>query len=240
MDVREWDSRFFGYPVASRSFDAAAPTASDLHRILREARNSGVRLLYLFLPPVDASCRFTLEQAGAKPVGRKCEYSKPVRMPEASEVGEGVVLCRRSSPGLEQLALQSGVQSRFRLDDGFRNGEFERLYREWLASSLRGENGKRVFVAGKMENPGGLVTVEPGEIARIGLLAVSADQRGTGLGRRLVAEAERFCCDHDRAELRVATQSENQEACRFYEACAFRKIAEVEIFHVWLPAKPAG
>jgi dTDP-4-amino-4,6-dideoxy-D-galactose acyltransferase len=209
----------------------------DIESVLQEARDSGVRLLYLFMPHIDESLRHAVEQTGAKAVGCKVEYSKAVHMSLVSNPpADNIAPCCESSPSLEQLALQSGIYSRFRIDDGFRNREFERLYQEWLASSLRGDAGKRVYVAGAAADPQGLITLEPdGGVARIGLLAVDAGQRGRGLGRRLVAEAERVCCREGIAELRVATQAENQGACHFYEECGFRIISEVEIFHVWLP-----
>jgi len=234
IEVREWDSRFFGYPVASVSFAALPNPASDIPSALQEARTEGIRLLYLSMPPVQAALRHAIEQAGTKSVGRKVEYSKPIHMPSPSDEKGGIFLCHENSPALEHLALQSGSHSRFHLDDGFQNQEFERLYREWLASSLRGENGKRVYVAGDATDPQGLITLEPGQMARIGLLAVDARQRGHGLGHQLVAEAERVCHQNHFAELHVATQAENTRACHFYEICGFRKISETEFFHAWL------
>ena len=233
LEPREWDSAFFGYPVASTSF-GAPPAPADIRAAVDNARQAGIRLLYLFMPPIDPALRHAVEREGAQAVGRKVDYSKSVRPPPAAEPGTDIALCREPTPQLEALALQSGVCSRFRVDDGFRNHEFERLYREWLASSLRGDGGKRVYIAGDATSPCGLITVEPGAIARIGLLAVDARQRGCGWGGRLVAEAERFCHLHHYDELRVATQAENPGACRFYESCGFLRISETEIFHAWL------
>ncbi len=241
IENREWDSRFFGYPVASASFGPALPRLPDILAARDEARQAAVRLLYLFLPPVDAALRSSIEQAGFLPVGQKVEYARKVGMPPPMEPGPDIALCRESSAPLEQLALESGSHSRFRLDPGFRNREFERLYGEWLASSLRGDQGKQVFVAGSAARPLGLVTLEPGpSAARIGLLAVDASQRGRGLGRRLVAEAERFCVRNRIAELQVATQSANRGACRFYETCGFGKSSETDVFHAWLMPSQAG
>lgn len=239
LEPREWDSAFFGYPVASVAF-GAPPAPADIRAAVDTARRAGIRLLYLFMPPVDSSLRHAVEREGAKAVGRKVDYSKSVRTPPpAAGSGNDIAGCRESTPQLEALALQSGVCSRFRVDDGFRNHEFERLYREWLDSSLRGDGGKQVFIAGDVSAPRGLITVEPGAIARIGLLAVDARQRGGGLGHRLVAEAERFCHLHHYDELRVATQAENPGACRFYGSCGFQRISETEIFHVWLTPDPS-
>ena len=238
MPIRrlEWDSRFFGYPVAAVTCDRAL-RPDDLPPLLREARGDGIRLIYLFAPVGAPALQAAIRKAGAIFLGCKREYVKQIRFPPLPDPEPDIVPCSETSPELELLALESGRHSRFRLDDGFRNGEFERLYREWLASSLRGENGKRVYVSGRGDAPRGLITLEPGEeIVRIGLLAVAAAWRGQGLGRRLVAAAEGFCIQNRCAALHVATQTANPKACRFYERCGFRKIYDIECYHAWLAA----
>ena len=233
----DWDSRFFGYPVGALALPQSPDLTAEIHAGLAEARAKDFRLLYLFLAPGAEEIREGLVRAGAFYAGCKVDYSKPVAPAALPPPGAELSACRENSRALEQLAFQSGAHSRFRLDPRFRNQEFERLYREWLASSLRGDAGKRVFIAGSAAAPRGLVTVEPGEPFRIGLLAVDAGQRGQGLGHRLLAAAERFSHDNQAQELRVATQAENQGACRFYENCGFRILSKTDIFHVWL--KPA-
>ncbi len=235
VQVRAWDSRFFGYPVASAELGPAVPALAAVVDILQEARQAGIRLLYLSLPPLGNDLRRAVERAGARFVGRRREYAMAAHMPPPAAVQPDLVTCREHRAPLEALALASGEQSRFRLDPGFQNREFERLYAEWLAVALRGEGGKCAFVAGSRDAPRGLITVEPGPAARIGLLAVAADQRGRGLGRRLVAEAERFCVERGIGELRVATQAANPAACRLYEACGFQPIADTDWFHAWSP-----
>lgn len=229
---RDWDSAFFGYPVAAAEF-ARPPAPDEIRARLDDARRQGIRLLYLFAPPLEAAPRRACEHAGLKWMGRKVEFAKPLSSP-AGPADPDLVPCREWTPALEGLALQSGEHSRFRLDAGFRNREFERLYAEWLAGSLRGDGGKRAWIAGTPSAPRGLITLEPGEALRIGLLAVDARQRGRGLGRRLVAEAERRGALQRAPELRVATQAENAGACRFYESRGFACVSQTEIFHAWL------
>ena len=237
MPIRrlEWDSRLFGYPVGWAAFPAGTDLVAEVRAALQAARPAGLRLLYLSMPPVAEALRQTLADLGATPVGCKVEFAKPVPAAPPPGSGNGLCWCRESSAALEDLALRSGRYSRFRLDAGFQNREFERLYREWLAAALRGDGGRRALVAGSPDAPRGLITLEPGTDVRIGLLAVAAGERGRGLGRHLVAEAERFCFQSQAAGLQVATQAANAGACRFYEACGFRRIAETEFFHAWFP-----
>ena len=237
---KEWDSAFFGYPVAAADLVRSAAPLAEARAAAAEAERDGIRLLYLFLPPLAAADRAEFRRAGFRDVGGKVDYARTVAAGEGGAPDPDVVPCGVASAALERLAFQSGAYSRFRLDEGFRQNEFERLYREWLGGSLAGNDGKRVYVAGAPESPRGLLTLEPGAVVRIGLFAVAPECRRQGLGRRLAAAAVRFCVTRGGGELRVATQIENQEACRFYESCGFRKIREESIFHAWLPAPPAA
>ncbi len=233
---REWDSRFFGYPVASASLQPGPTLLDEVRHVLQDARRADIRLLYLTMAPVEALRRRAMEDMGAVYAGQRVEFSRPVRVPSpAARTGE-VTDCHEATPALESLALQSGLHSRFRRDPGFQNREFERLYAEWLASSLRGDDGKCVRIIGPASAPAGLITLEPApDEVRIGLLAVDAGQRGKGLGHRLLAEADHFCHQRHLATIRVATQAENKEACRFYARCGFVEIETIDYFHAWLP-----
>lgn len=237
---RDWDSRFFCYAVASVVFSSAEEFVADCSAALAEARHTGIRLLYVSCPPLSPDQYKTAKRLNLTPVGQRVEFSKrlPLQDGPEREVDAGISICSDTSPALEQLALQSGHHSRFRLDPRFRHQEFERLYAEWLISSLRGDDGKCVLVAGAPATPHGFITLEPGKIAHIGLLAVDAALRGAGLGRRLVAEAERFSAARGSTHLQVATQGGNQPARRLYERCGFMQIEALDQFHAWFPAEP--
>ena len=235
---REWDSAFFGYPVAAAELDHSPVSIAEVAAARDEARRQGIRLLYVFLPPVDEALRSALRREGIQAVGRKVEYAKDVPADRAADPDPEIIPCRVGSAALEQLAIQSGQYSRFRLDGGFRHQEFERLYREWLAGSLAGRDGKCVFGAGEETHPLGMVTLEPGDAVRIGLFAVDPAHHRRGIGRRLMDRAEQFCVQRCARELRVATQAENRPACLFYESRGFAKASETDVFHVWLPETP--
>ncbi len=240
LEPRDWDSAFFGYPVAAAEPDHGSASAAEVVAALKEAGGRGIRLLYVFLPPADEALHSALRREGLRDVGRKVDYAKAMPASLATVPDPEIIPCRAGSAALERLAFQSGKYSRFRLDDGFRRQEFERLYREWLAGSLAGQNGKCVFVAGEETHPLGMVTLEPGEAIRIGLFAVDPAHQRRGIGRRLMDRAEQFCIQRRAPELRVATQAENRQACLFYESRGFAKASETDVFHAWFPEGPAG
>lgn len=238
LESRNWDSAFFGYPVASVEL-AVRSAASDIGGVLEEARRRGIRLLYAFLPPGGEALRDAFRREGMRFVGQKVDFAKTI-VPSGVDAAADpeIVPCRTFNAALERLAIQSGEYSRFRCDDGFRNREFERLYREWLAVSLEGRDGQCVFAVGEETRPRGMITLEPGAAVRIGLFAVDSACRRQGIGRRLMVRAEQYCVQQRAAELRVATQAENRQACLFYESQGFAIASAVDVFHAWLPDKP--
>ena len=239
LESRNWDSAFFGYPVASVEL-AERSAAAEIGGVLAEARRRGIRLLYVFLPPGGEARRDALRREGIRFVGQKVDFAKTIDPAGVDSAPDPeIVPCRAFNAALERLALQSGEYSRFRCDDGFRHREFERLYREWLEVSLAGRDGKCVFAAGEETRPRGMITLEPGAAVRIGLFAVDPACRRQGVGRRLMVRAERFCVQRRAAELRVATQAENRQACLFYESQGFAIAGATDVFHAWLPEKPA-
>ncbi len=236
LRTKDWDSAFFGYPVASLELHSPATTWAEVASSIREASCRNIRLLYLFLSPVDDVVRSALQE-NVRYVGRKVDYVKDVPSSISMVPDPEIVPCRSFSVALERLALQSGEFSRFRLDRGFHQQEFERLYHEWLTSSIANMDEKCVFIAGDESHPKGMITLERSDILRIGLFAVDPMQQRQGIGRKLMKRAEHFCTQHHVKKLYVATQADNRKACLFYESWGFKINNETDVFHVWLPSK---
>ncbi|HYB53992.1 MAG TPA: GNAT family N-acetyltransferase [Thermoanaerobaculia bacterium] len=64
-------------------------------------------------------------------------------------------------------------------------------------------------------------TLTDGPIAEIRGLVVDARHRGQGIGRELVAEAERWAAAHGHPRVRVRTRIARDDAHRFYRSCGF-------------------
>ena len=65
----------------------------------------------------------------------------------------------------------------------------------------------------------------------VGRICVRKDRRGEGLGRLLLAEAERFCRELGGKRLALGAQL---RAAGFYEACGFRRVGE-EFLYEYCP-----
>lgn len=232
-----WDTSFFGFPVAR--VDCDEMSALELGDIIKNCNDADIKLLYLFVNHNDDKSVLILNDAEAEIVDYKVTYVMDL-VPSTLECREDCDLrvekATETTLQLESLALQSGEFSRFRIDSKFPPFSFERLYKLWLSNSLNGLIAKDVLV---VRNEGGkesgLLTLgQKNGIADIGILAVDNEVRGKGIGRQLIAAAQRIAISDKYKQMQVVTQSNNKLACGFYERCGFEVAKEERVYHLWL------
>lgn len=231
----DWDSAFFGFPVARISRDVTAEAA--LRDALRALRARGVRLAYWFCEP-DAARAAHARRLGGTPVGTRVVYRRALAATDADVPTPGVTRCTSSeaSDALIVLAQQASMFSRFAIDPAMPSGTAQRLYRIWIERSVRGEIADAVYLAQASGGaPVGVISTSRTEArGMIGLVAVDAAARGTGLGRALMAAAHRHFVIDGLNEAEVVTQGENDAACRLYTRSGYSRAVAETVFHFWL------
>ena len=233
FQVLPFDSELFGFPVA-RLEPGADPAVS-----IEALRARRIRLAYAFAPWEDGEMRARLEAAGAALVDHKIRFRKELRDLPAEPTGVEAWKGSDCAPELEALALASGHQSRFFTDPRVPRHVFPELYLAWIRRSVSHEIADEVLVIQEGGAPVGLVTlaVKAG-LAEIGLVAVHESQRGKGLGRRLMAAAERAAAALDASALEVVTQGANTGACALYTASGYAVAREEAVYHLWMEPVP--
>jgi dTDP-4-amino-4,6-dideoxy-D-galactose acyltransferase len=68
----------------------------------------------------------------------------------------------------------------------------------------------------------------------IGILAVNIDQRGKGVGRRLVERSFQETLNLGYKNIEVVTQLDNFKACNFYKKMGFVPKQIENVYHFWL------
>ena len=243
-----WDSEHFGWPVAR--IDPDRLDGAALERCLRELDAAGVRLAYWGAAD-DPALLGLAQSRGGRLVDRKRTYACELGAAAEGSAGEAAAggpeiaplpPGAAPTPALEELAIASGVHSRFALDPALPRERFEAMYRIWLRRSLAGELADAVLLSGTAAAPRGLVTVSrrgaaPERAAELGLLAVASSARRAGLGAGLVRAAQGWARARGCARLRVVTQGANEDACRLYLRCGFGLERQELWFHFHLGSR---
>lgn len=135
---------------------------------------------------------------------------------------------------LYDLAYESGKYSRFKLDERFGLDNFKKLYRAWIDNSFNKQFADDVIVFAENDVITGLVTYKiNNNFATIGLIAVSPEKQGYGIGRKLLGFVEDELVNKNIFELRIPTQLENNEACFFYKKQGYTILETSHIMHYW-------
>ena len=223
-----WDTEFFGIRIAK----AIASSKEDIHILSRQESNlrNQFDLIYVFSEPdLDISFR------NARLVDKKAVFSlrdiKPLERSMAVVNWES----SKTPDSLISLALISGKYSRFKIDPQFPAGSYERLYTHWIEQSVNKTIATDVFCYMEEGHPCGLLTLEIHDgIGVIGLLAVDVNSQRHGIGTSLIKQAISYMYNHDGRHLSVATQMDNEPACRLYRKCGFSLESVTNIWHWWL------
>jgi dTDP-4-amino-4,6-dideoxy-D-galactose acyltransferase len=231
-----WDSDHYGIAVAR--LNEPAPSPADLEACVRAARRSGIRLLYWLASP-DAEIHDGLVvRLGGKRISGRVVYQRELE--EADEDGldelEGfrieVYAGVRATRRLRNLAIEAGAYSRFQVDDRLPIGKFEEMYETWVEKSVAGELADEVVVATDAEGEvAGFVSFKVrGEAADIGLVSVHSTGRGRGVASALLRRAHLRMGKLGARTVTVATQAENEPACRLYASSGYR-VCEAGIYY---------
>jgi dTDP-4-amino-4,6-dideoxy-D-galactose acyltransferase len=209
-----FDSALFGYSVGKCQADESWNQAE----FLVEAKEFDLVYIFSKSPLAIDSDRFLLADTKLT-FAKSLEISKdsdPNIQPFSGELSESLI----------NLALESGVYSRFKTDSGFRLGEYEKLYRLWIKQAL---DQKEVLLA---KDQAGFVSCHIArEKAQIGLIAVDQSQRGQGWGKRLVQAAEAFAIENHAQEMYIGTQEANVPAVRLYQSLGYHLAERIYVYH---------
>jgi len=228
----DWDSAFFGYPVARVVLDETG--SEHFNAITDKILIDKIRLVYFFVSPYDLVLNRQISEFGAVLRDQKALFTK---VPERqSGYSNSIEVYPYAEPNKEllSLGLQAGIYSRFRLDWNFRNNEYEKLYTRWVTDSLSGKISFQNIVAIVDNTVAGMVTLgEKNGHADIGLVAVEKAHSGKGIGYDMIRYADNTAFDRNFSRIDVVTQLQNHPACKLYEKCNFRLESVTNVYHFW-------
>jgi len=233
--ILDWDSDHFGFKVASISDKTL--NLDKLSVLLESMRLDRVRLAYWASNHVaNDSCMNNFGGVG-KLVDRKVVFIKSITEDLGFHAKKNVVNVYEEETvcdELDDLAIQSGVYSRFNIDENIDQLDFESLYKKWIEKSVLNKDVEVHVVLLNNIIVGMITLFIENECGKIGLLSVDKNSRGLGVGKDLLYSAlERFKLLKCKT-VEVITQQENTPACNLYKMFAF-EVKQVGCFyHFWL------
>jgi dTDP-4-amino-4,6-dideoxy-D-galactose acyltransferase len=230
----EWDSRFFGFGIASISSEGF--TANYIEPLLTTLKIQGIRLAYCFLSPDDIEKNILAITYGGFLADEKTTFKKVISADQNKAIHPHIhSYDGPMSAQLADLAIQTGHMSRFRIDPNFPAGSADRLYTKWMENSLNKQLANEVLVYSENQSILGMITLSlKQDKGIIGLLGVDTEQRGKNIGSELVDASEVYFSRQGVYQLEVVTQLANNGACRFYEKTGFVLSRVVNVYHFWI------
>ena len=225
-ELLEWDSEFWGKRigrVAGGALDAAAVDAW--------ADANGVSCVYYLAPGDDPDAARAAEDAGYRLVDVRVELARDAT---GADIDPRIREAREGDDGpLRAIASSSHGVTRFYADPNFPDDRCDELYDTWIRRSLEGW-ADGVLVAEADGAPSGYVTTHlDGTTGSIGLIAVDARARGTGLGVALADAAVAWCAGRGAERMTVVTQGRNVQALRTFQRAGFL-VSTLDLwFHRW-------
>lgn len=224
IEKLEWDSAFFNLNIKKVVIEQG-----DLGH-LDSLSKSEADLLYVF----SENRSIEIEKMGGELVDIKYTFRKHVDLTSLSLVENIRIYTGDLNQTLIDLAIESGMHSRFKKDKKL-SIKFEELYTLWIKRSIDKSFADEVLIA--VDDMGkiiGLSTIKiHNESANIGIIATNENYRGRGIGASLLKACENWCFNRNVMTLDVATQQQNKGACSFYEKNNFKLLKVEYIYHLW-------
>lgn len=221
--IHEWETAFFG--ISTARITVSCINTEDLDSVLAECQASGVRVVHYLADADDDDSILAAERAGFHLVDVRMTLEWNASLEPV--VAQTDLSLRDYRVGdlsrLEEIARTIYRQTRYYYDRNYPRERCNELYAVWIAKSCQGD-ADRVIVAEQDKIIVGFITchlsLDKSE-GTIGLVGVSAEARGLGVGRAIVSEAQRWFATVGVRRVRVVTQIRNIAALALYQRCGF-------------------
>ncbi|MDX6511108.1 MAG: dTDP-4-amino-4,6-dideoxy-D-galactose acyltransferase [Gaiellaceae bacterium] len=229
-ELLEWDTAFWGFPVARVT---GVLTAEEARAADRWCIENGARVLFALVEAADKESRQVAETSGFAEVDSRITLRQAAgerrrtRDPRIREARDS------DREALARIARTAHATTRFYHDPHFDPDRCGELYARWILSACDG--AEAILVA----DDGGCVgylslDLDPERgVGRLALLAVESSRQREGLGRALVEAGIELLESRGAHELEVVTQERNAAALHVFERAGFIRDRAELWFHKW-------
>jgi dTDP-4-amino-4,6-dideoxy-D-galactose acyltransferase len=230
----DWDSNFFDRRIARLNAPRLDETIAA--QALQWCRENRIDCLYFLADSDHSETGRLAESNGFQLVDVRLTYERAVGSDVGDESATFVRFAQEDDlQALRAIARSSHHDSRFYFDGHFDRANCDRFYQTWIENSFRGF-AQAVLVAERDRVPAGYLTCHyKKEESQIGLVGVSRDHQGKGLGSTLVQSFLAWSRRQGAARAKVVTQGRNVGAQRLYEKVGFLIATQQLWYHRWFP-----
>lgn len=239
-ELLPWDSDFFRFRIGRVHGDTLDDNQAE--EIEEWALTENVRCLY-FLARAD--CPATIRNAerfGFNLVDIRVTLQRDIRVPQdlvrPQPASDFVIRPFRVEdvPALEAIAEKCHLDTRFFSDRQFPRARATAFYSTWIRLECQGR-AQQVLVAATAKGEAlGYVSCHlhsANSCGQIGLIGVSSEARGKGIGKGLVFSALNWFEAQQMSQVTVVTQGRNVTAQRLYQSCGFLTRDVRLWYHKW-------
>lgn len=233
----DWDSDFFGVPIARLVTSRLNEESLALALAWCEAER--IACLY-FLSRADDDHSVRLVEANRfhlVDIRITLERSLSEQEPILEERADYESIRPATEDDMAALRVIAGVShtdSRFYYDGNFPQSRCSALYETWIEKSFAGYADK-VLVTELNGQAVGYISCHLPEagVGQIGLVGVSAEAQGCGMGQQLIRAALYWFRTQGVKQITVVTQGRNGPAQRLYQRHGFRTQSVQLWYHRW-------
>jgi dTDP-4-amino-4,6-dideoxy-D-galactose acyltransferase len=228
----DWDSKFFNRRIAR--LNATHLDDEIVRETMQWCRRECVECLYFLANPGNAQTIRLAEANGFQCVDVRVTYERAVPEGQKAERPAAVRLARETDMNtLKTIARGTHHDSRFYFDQHFDRAQCDLFYETWIENSFRGY-AQEVLVAEHDDLPVAYLSCHyKDRESQIGLVGVSADHQGKGLGSLLVQSFLAWSLAQGAARAKVVTQGRNVNAQRLYQKNGFVLVSQQVWYHRW-------
>lgn len=231
-----WDSNFWGFEIAYLS--SRHLSDSILYRINQFIINNEVRHIQYLCDCHDRKSVDLAEKNGFKFKDIRLTYKKNLAL-EGNIQTSGEIKFYKANIShiqtLRELSKDIYKDSRYYFDQKFDQNKIIEFYMLWVEKAVKGEYDDECYIIKINNEILGFCTIryEGADIAHIGLIGVSKDHTGKGLGRKLIDLIFLEMKNKGIIYIYVVTQGRNYGAQRLYQKTGFLSHSTEIWYHKW-------
>lgn len=241
-ELLPWDTEHFGCRIARVCGDTLSP--EQAWQIDGWCRSRQVRGLYFLARADDPATVRAAEQNGLALADVRVTLERLLtdgHKQPCPALPEGFCIRPAESgdlPGLQAMARTGHRDTRFFSDPHFDQARAEELYSKWITLEVQGRAQAVLVAAPATNQPVGYVSChwDPArQEGQIGLVGVSPEHRGRGIGKNLLRAAMGWYRQRAARRVTVVTQGKNRAAQRLYQQGGFVSLDLQLWYHKWYP-----